>query len=177
MLADEVTNERQSVAFILEILGHMGCVIDAEYAERYIQVTRQDNLITYHLLGDVFDELFGVTDGGDGCSHSGFNIDLLHAMATILGRTKWQAESSCRCQFDVNHYRQRRSEMLKPLAEALVQGAQNHKSISCFGLDGMDRKAIHHHIKHVPEAETHSHGVGPFRRLEIRVQDADSDAQ
>lgn len=95
---------------------------------------------------------------------------VLDALAALARRIAFPAESEPRpVVVDADNYRSRRTEQLGELADYLVDKVtQDGLAISIYGMNSVDRRAVHRAMGEGRGAVTQSAGVGIFRRLTVR---------
>ena len=98
--------------------------------------------------------------------------DLLSAIAWILKRARFSAATGFTFVVDADGYRSKRIQLLEDMAEDLSDYAHDGLVIDCYGMNAVDRRAVHFHLSKCQDVSTESEGQGIFRRLKIRSTEA-----
>lgn len=95
---------------------------------------------------------------------------VLDALAALTRRVAFPGDTDSRPVIvDADNYRSRRTEQLGELAEYLVEKVTEDKlALSIYGMNSVDRRAVHRHMGEQKGAATQSTGNGLFRRLTVR---------
>ena len=142
----------RNVDFLADILSYMG--YDAEIHTEVI-----DNTAVFDIIGDDVREISPAKDGA-----------VVNALSWILRRARFALGSGYRFDIDVNSYRLERVHDLESVAAELhdkIEGGL--QQIQCFGMNNVDRRALHLLLNADPMVETQSNGYGAFRHLEIKA--------
>ena len=142
----------RTVDFLADILSYMG--FDAEIHTEVI-----DNTAVFDVVGDDVQSISPSKDP-----------TVVNALSWILRRARFALGSGYRFDIDVNSYRLERVHQLESVAGELhdkIEGGL--QQIQCFGMDNVDRRAVHLLLKADPMVNTESKGYGAFRHLEIKA--------
>ena len=141
----------RTVDFLADILSYMG--FDAEIHTEVI-----DNTAVFDVIGDDVKSLSPAKDPA-----------VVNALSWILRRARFALGSGYRFDVDVNSYRLERAHQMESVAGELhdkIEGGL--QQIQCFGMDNVDRRALHLLLNADSLVSTQSNGYGNFRHLEIR---------
>lgn len=144
----------RTVDFLADILSYMG--FEAEIHTEVI-----DNTAVFDVIGDDVKSLSPGTDPA-----------VVNALSWILRRARFTLGSGYRFDIDVNSYRLERVHHLEGVAQELhdkIEGGL--QMIQCFGMDNVDRRALHLLLNADPMVKTESNGYGAFRHLEIKANE------
>ena len=136
--------------FLADILSYLG--FDAEIHPEVI-----DNTAVFDVIGE---DVQSISPGKDPA--------VVNALSWILRRARFTLGSGYRFDVDVNSYRLERVHKLEGVAQELhdkIEGGLNR--ITCFGMDNVDRRALHLLLSADPAVKTESEGYGAFRHLQI----------
>ena len=142
----------RTVDFLADILSYMG--FDAEIHTEVI-----DNTAVFDVVGE---DVRSISPSKDPA--------VVNALSWILRRARFALGSGYRFDIDVNSYRLERVHQLESVAGELhdkIEGGL--QQIQCFGMDNVDRRAVHLLLKADPAVNTESKGYGAFRHLEIKA--------
>ena len=140
----------RAVDFLADILSYMG--FDAEIHTEVI-----DNTAVFDVIGDDVASL-----------SPGIDPSVVNAFAWILKRARFTLGSGYRFDVDVNSYRLERIHKLEGVANELHDKVNSGiEKITCFGMDNVDRRALHLLLNADSTVKTESNGYGSFRHLEI----------
>ena len=136
--------------FLADILSYMG--FDAEIHTEVI-----DNTAVFDVFGNDVQALSPSIDPS-----------VVNALSWILKRARFSIGSGFRFDVDINSYRLERVHQLEGVARKLHDKiADGVDAIQIFGMDNVDRRAIHMLLNADDTIRTQSEGVGNFRHLEI----------
>ena len=144
----------RTVDFLADILSFMG--FEAEIHTEVI-----DNTAVFDVIGDDVK-----------CLSPGNDPAVVNALSWILRRARFTLGSGYRFDIDVNSYRLERVHQLEGVAQELhdkIEGGL--QMIQCFGMDNVDRRALHLLLNADPMVKTESNGYGAFRHLEIKASE------
>lgn len=142
--------------FLADILSYMG--FDAEIHPEVI-----DNTAVFDVIGDDVKSISPAHDPA-----------VVNALSWILKRARFTLGSGYRFDVDVNSYRLERVHKLESVAQELhdkIDGGL--EKITCFGMDNVDRRALHLLLNADPSIKTESNGFGAYRHLEISKNNHD----
>ena len=117
-----------------------------------------DNTAVFDVIGDDVQSISPAKDPA-----------VVNALSWLLRRARFSLGSGFRFDVDVNSYRLERVHQMEGVAQQLhdkIEGGL--QQIQCFGMDNVDRRALHLLLNADPEVSTQSSGYGNFRHLEIR---------
>lgn len=140
----------RNVDFLADILSYMG--FDAEIHTEVI-----DNTAVFDVIGDDVNSISPAQDPA-----------VVNALSWILRRARFALGSGYRFDIDVNSYRLERVHQLESVAQELhdkIEGGL--RKIQCFGMNNVDRRALHLLLNADEMVKTQSNGYGNFRHLEI----------
>lgn len=138
--------------FLTDILSYMG--FDAEIHTEVI-----DNTAVFDVLGDDVKSLSPAIDPS-----------VVNAISWILKRARFALGSGFRFDVDINSYRLERIHQLEGVACELhdkIQGGL--QQIQIFGMDNVDRRAVHMLLNADRSVHTQSEGFGNYRHLQIQT--------
>lgn len=136
--------------FLTDMLSQMGFEADI-----YTEVI--DNTVVFDIVGDDVQSLSPAT-----------NPDVIHALAWLIKRARFVIGSDIRFDIDVNGYRLTRVHDLEGVSAELHDKMQGGcERIQIFGMNNVDRRALHLLLKSDKTVQTQSDGYGAFRHLEI----------
>lgn len=136
--------------FLADLLSYMG--FDAEIHTEVI-----DNTAVFDIIGDDVKSISPAVDPS-----------VVNALSWIIKRARFVIGSGYRFDIDVNSYRLERVHKFEGVAQELhdkLAGGLN--IVTCFGMDNVDRRALHLLLNADPMVKTESNGYGNFRHLEI----------
>lgn len=140
--------------FLADILSYMG--YDAEIHTEVI-----DNTAIFDIFGESVSELSPAKDP-----------TVINAISWILKRTRFAMGAGFRFDLDVNSYRLARVRQLESVAQNLHDKiADGVQQIQIFGMDNLDRRAIHMLLNADETVKTQSNGYGNYRHLELKNTD------
>lgn len=101
-----------------------------------------------------------------------FNRDLIDALQHVLGRSLETAIPNLDLRaisIDADDYRERRKDELEAVAERIIDKISSDAidHIEIYGMDSIDRRAVHRHVGEAEDITTMSDGYGVLRRLII----------
>ena len=137
--------------FLADLLSFMGFY----NAEIHTEVI--DNTAVFDVIGDSVKSISPAIDPS-----------VVNALSWIIRRARFILGSGYRFDIDINSYRLERIHKLEGVADELrdkVHGGID--KITCFGMDNVDRRAVHLLLNADPTIKTESNGYGSFRHLEI----------
>lgn len=137
--------------FLADILSYMG--FDAEIHTEVI-----DNTAVFDIIGEDVK-----------CISPGHDPAVVNALSWLLRRARFTLGSGYRFDIDVNSYRLERVHKLEGVATELhdkLNGGLDQ--VTCFGMDNVDRRALHLLLNADTSVKTESQGYGNFRHLEIK---------
>ncbi|MBQ9396278.1 MAG: hypothetical protein IJU23_12305 [Proteobacteria bacterium] len=136
--------------FLADLLSYMG--YDAEIHTEVI-----DNTAVFDVIGEDVKSISPAIDP-----------TVVNALSWILRRARFTLGSGYRFDVDVNSYRLERIHKLEGVAEELHNKINDGlNQITCFGMDNVDRRALHLLLNADPSVKTESNGYGAFRHLEV----------
>ncbi|MBQ1267199.1 MAG: hypothetical protein IIY06_10675 [Proteobacteria bacterium] len=137
--------------FLTDMLSQMGFTADI-----YTEVI--DNTVVFDIVGDDVKSL-----------SPDVNPDVINALSWLIKRARFAIGSEIRFDIDVNGYRLKRVHELEGVSAELHEKMQDKCSqIQIFGMNNVDRRALHLLLNADPTVATQSNGYGAFRHLEIR---------
>lgn len=95
--------------------------------------------------------------------------NLLSSLAWILKRARFAVATAFTFVVDADGYRATRTELLESMAKDLSQKARMGLEIDCYGMNAVDRRAVHYQLSNTPDVSTQSEGQSIFRRLKVRT--------
>lgn len=141
----------RTVDFLADILSLMG--YDAEI---YTEVIK--NTAVFDVVGTDVAELSPEKD-----------VAISNALAWVLKRARFGLGSGYRFDVDINSYRLDRIRKLEGVAKEMHEKLEDGlEQITCFGMDNVDRRALHLLLSADPSISTQSNGYGPFRHLRVQ---------
>ncbi len=136
--------------FLADLLSYMG--FDAEIHTEVI-----DNTAVFDVIGEDVKPLSPAIDPS-----------VVNALSWILRRARFTLGSGYRFDIDINSYRLERIHKLEGVAAELHDKLNNGlNQVTCFGMDNVDRRALHLLLNADPSVKTESNGYGAFRHLEV----------
>lgn len=144
----------RTVDFLADILSYMG--YDAE-----IHTEVMDNTAIFDVLGDDV-----------GCLSPEKDPSVINAISWILKRARFALGSGYRFDLDINSFRLERIRRLEGVANEVqnkIRGGVD--KIQIFGMDNVDRRAVHMLLNASQNVSTQSDGYGNYRHIEIRRAD------
>ncbi len=136
--------------FLADILSYLG--FDAEIHPEVI-----DNTAVFDVIGDDVR-----------CISPEHDPSVVNALSWILRRARFTLGSGFRFDVDINSYRLERIHKLEGVAQELHDKIDSGlQQITCFGMDNVDRRALHLLLNADPSVKTESEGYGAFRHLQI----------
>ncbi len=137
--------------FLTDMLSQMGFTADI-----YTEVI--DNTVVFDIVGDDVKSL-----------SPDVNPDVINALSWLIKRARFVIGSDIRFDIDVNGYRLTRVHDLEGVASELHDKAQaGCDQIQIFGMNNVDRRALHLLLNADPTVQTQSEGYGAFRHLGIK---------
>lgn len=136
--------------FLADLLSYMG--YDAEIHTEVI-----DNTAVFDVIGEDVKSISPAVDP-----------TVVNALSWILRRARFTLGSGYRFDVDVNSYRLERIHKLEGVADELHNKINDGlNQVTCFGMDNVDRRALHLLLNADPSVKTESNGYGAFRHLEV----------
>ncbi len=136
--------------FLADLLSYMG--FDAEIHTEVI-----DNTAVFDIIGDDVKSLSPAIDP-----------TVVNALSWLIRRARFTLGSGYRFDIDVNSYRLERIHKLEGVAQELHEKINDGlNQVTCFGMDNVDRRALHLLLNADPSVKTESNGYGAFRHLEV----------
>lgn len=136
--------------FLADILSYMG--FDAEIHTEVI-----DNTAVFDVIGEDVSAL-----------SPGIDPSVVNALSWLIKRARFTLGSGYRFDVDINSYRLERIHKLEGVAQELHDKVNNgQEKVTCFGMDNVDRRALHLLLNADPSVKTESNGYGAFRHLEV----------
>ncbi|MCL2325611.1 MAG: hypothetical protein FWC40_03815 [Proteobacteria bacterium] len=140
----------RAVDFLADMLSLMG--FDAEIHTEVI-----DNTAVFDIVGEDVKSISPARDA-----------EVVNALSWIIKRARFALGSGYRFDIDVNSYRLKRVHLLEDVAQTLQDKFENGlEHFQCFGMDSVDRRALHLLLNADESIKTMSNGYGAFRHLEI----------
>ena len=97
------------------------------------------------------------------------HTEIVNALSLVLRRARFALRSGYRFTVDAGGYREGRMQTMQDVANVIHDKVtQCGITLDCFGMNTVDRRAIHHHLSEYDDIVTESEGVGIFRHLKIR---------
>ena len=141
--------------FLADILSYMG--YDAE-----IHTEVMDNTAIFDVFGDAVKDLSPAKDP-----------TVINAISWILKRARFAIGSGYRFDLDINRFRLERIHQLEGVAKTLHDKIDSGvERVQIFGMDNVDRRAVHMLLNADPEVRTQSNGYGNYRHIEIQRADS-----
>lgn len=123
-----------------------------------INVTREDNNLTFNLSGEKIAMVIG---------KRGQTLNAIQHLVQVMFNR--QSSEFYRIVVDAEGYRSRRAETLKQLANRLADKAiKIRKNVTLEPMPSYERKIIHSVLQDNPRVETHSDGSDPNRFVIIK---------
>lgn len=136
--------------FLADILSYMG--FDAEIHTEVI-----DNTAVFDVVGEDAQSISPAADPS-----------VVNAISWIIKRARFALGSGYRFDLDINSYRLERVHQLEGAAREFGQKLeQGVDQIQVFGMDNVDRRAVHLLLNADAGIETQSEGYGSYRHLKI----------
>ncbi|MFA5624312.1 MAG: R3H domain-containing nucleic acid-binding protein [Bradymonadales bacterium] len=148
----------EAADFLQTILNHMG------YDDLSVQLGRKDEIAIFNIVGANAQDLLSDQRGN-------IRTELSNALAWVLRRARFALGSAYTFFVDVDGYRMQRLEALAGMAQDLHDKALDGLDMDIFGMDPVDRRAVHNALSEYEDVHTMSDGNGIFRRLQIRPKE------
>lgn len=162
-LSDEQDGERpipRSANLAAEATEVLSKLLESMGFHTDITVQNQEDPLTLTISGENLGVLIG---------RRGDNLSALQFMVNLIlskGRRQWP-----RVVLDVEHYRARREESLRSLADRIAyRVSRNGRPFTLEAMPASDRRIIHLALRDRPDIETYSIGEGPARRVVVAPQ-------
>lgn len=137
--------------FLTDMLSYMGFQADV-----YTEII--DNTVVFDIVGDDVK-----------CLSPDRNPDVVNALSWLIKRARFALGAETRFDVDVNGYRLTRVHQLENVAaelhNKLISGVDK---VQIFGMDNVDRRALHLLLNADAQVETESQGFDAFRHLEVK---------
>lgn len=145
----------EAANLLREVLAHMG------YSHLDVNLEIIDDNAIFNVVGQNAAEL--LTD-----NRGHINTEISNALGWILRRARFAIASAYNFFVDVDGYRLQRLNDLADMASELHEKACAGLQIDIFGMDPVDRRAVHNALSSYDDITTQSEGNAIFRRLQIR---------
>lgn len=133
-------------------------ILQAFSEDLSINVTREDNHLTFNLSGEKIAMVIG---------KRGQTLNAIQHLVQVMFNR--QSSEFYRIVVDAEGYRSRRAETLKQLANRLADKAiKIRKNVTLEPMPSYERKIIHSVLQDNPRVETHSDGSDPNRFVIIK---------
>ena len=133
-------------------------ILQAFSEDLSINVTREDNNLTFNLSGEKIAMVIG---------KRGQTLNAIQHLVQVMFNR--QSSEFYRIVVDAEGYRSRRAETLKQLANRLADKAiKIRKNVTLEPMPSYERKIIHSVLQDNPRVETHSDGSDPNRFVIIK---------
>lgn len=146
----------RTVDYLADILSLMG--YDAEIHTEVIK-----NTAVFDVVGDDVKELSPEKD-----------MSVSNALAWVLKRARFGLGSGYRFDVDINSYRLERVRKLEGVAQEMHEKLEDGlEQICCFGMDNVDRRALHLLLSADPSITTQSSGYGAHRHFCVKANEVE----
>ena len=154
-LPDELTPisdlENEVLAFLSDLLGHMGIEADVSIA------TRDEDRLTIEMVTD---------DAGILIGRHGATLEAMQLIANIASRRRNQ--DGPRVILDTEDYRYRREQSLTRLAIKVARDVQRSgRSQLMDPMNPFERRLVHTAISDLEDVTTESEGDGPLKQVRV----------
>ncbi len=137
--------------FLTDMLSLMGFE-----AEVYTEII--DNTVVFDIVGDDVKSLSPANDP-----------EVINALSWLIKRARFTLGCEYRFDIDVNGFRLKRVHQLEGIAKELHTKVINGvEKVQIFGMDNVDRRALHLLLNADSDVETESAGYDAFRHLEVK---------
>ena len=137
--------------FLTDMLSLMGFE-----AEVYTEII--DNTVVFDIVGEDVKALSPSKDP-----------EVINALSWLIKRARFTLGSEYRFDIDVNGYRLQRVHQLENVAKELHDKvAGGVEKVQIFGMDNVDRRALHMLLNADATVDTESAGYDAFRHLEVK---------